>query len=58
MRGYTNRIFWGTCVIVLTFGSLGPIFRSDDFAAYVGFVCSLVLGGALLWKVLRAQRLP
>lgn len=58
MRRYNNRVFWGTCVIVLTFGSLGPVFRSDEVAASVGFCSSLALGGALLWMVLRAQKLP
>lgn len=55
---HNKRLFWATGVVMLFIGSLSPIFRSGPLAHYVGFVSSLALGGALLFLVLKAKRLP
>lgn len=56
--GHNKRLLWATGVVMLFIGSLSPIFRSDPLADYVGFVSSLILGGTLLFLVLKAKRLP
>jgi predicted cobalt transporter CbtA len=38
-----RKIFWLTCLIVLAFGALGPVFRDDGVAKIVGAVCVLAL---------------
>jgi len=58
LRGHNKRIFWATAVVMLVFGALSPVFRSNRVADYVGFVSSILLGGALLWFVLRAKTCP
>lgn len=57
MFGHNKPLFRLTVVILLFFGALSPIFRSDDVADYVGFASSLFLAGALSWVVIRTKDL-
>ncbi len=43
MRDIQNYLFKFTVLIVVFFGALGPVFRADDVARYVGFACVMIL---------------
>lgn len=55
MKKIQMNLFKGTMLIILFFGSIGPIFRSDDLAKYIALPCVVILAmlaaRAFQWRV-------
>lgn len=54
IRDIQSGLLKATFLIILFFGSLGPVFRSEITVKYIGAACTIILAGlaltAIKWK--------